>query len=324
MLFLVDAVSQVPNSFSYQAVVRDSDGELLKNVQLGMRISILQNGVDGTVMYEEIHTPTSNDNGLVTLEIGEGTAESGDFSSIDWSAGPYFIKVEIDPTGGTSYTITGTSQLLSVPYALYANKADSVTGTDIGDILSNGNDGDGIQIKNIADPTDDQDVVTLSYVKSFERRLFELEFNLGKDSVADCEGNYYHIVKIGDQYWFKENLKTKHFSNCDTIPDGRYQDDLGPYWFVYNDDMSNANTYGLLYTQGVALDERNICPPGWHVSTSEDWTELEEYLGGSDVAGGKLKEAGTLHWSSPNTGATNETGFTALPGGIKRLNSGEY
>ena len=93
-----------------------------------MQLSIVQGSVSGTVVYVETQTPTSNLNGLVSVEIGSGTVVSGTFNSIDWSKGPYFIKTETDPTGGTMYTITGTSELMSVPYALHANTADSIVG----------------------------------------------------------------------------------------------------------------------------------------------------------------------------------------------------
>ena len=115
-----------PEKMSYQAVVRDADGQLVSDTAVGMQISILQNTTTGTAVYVEIHTPTSNENGLVSIEIGMG-ATSDDFSSIDWSTGPYFIKTETDPTGGSTYTISGTSQLMSVPYALHAKVAESVS-----------------------------------------------------------------------------------------------------------------------------------------------------------------------------------------------------
>ncbi len=120
--------AQSPEKMSYQAVVRDANNVLIKDTQIGMQISILQSAADGTAVYVETQTPTTNENGLVTVEVGSGTVVSGDLSTIDWSAGPYFIKTEIDPDGGTSYSITGTSQLLGVPYALYAKTADSIQG----------------------------------------------------------------------------------------------------------------------------------------------------------------------------------------------------
>ena len=117
---------QSPEAMSYQAVIRDADDNLVTGQTVGMQISILQGSASGTEVYVETQTPTTNANGLVSIEIGTGTT-SDDFSDIDWSDGPYYLKTEIDPTGGTSYTITGTSQLLSVPYALYAKTAESLT-----------------------------------------------------------------------------------------------------------------------------------------------------------------------------------------------------
>ena len=122
------AFAQAPEKMSYQGVVRDADNTLLTSQQLGMQISILQGSVFGNSIYVEIHSPTSNINGLVSLELGTGTVVLGAFSSIDWSNGPYFIKTEADPTGGTFYTVTETSQLMSVPYSLHANTADSIVG----------------------------------------------------------------------------------------------------------------------------------------------------------------------------------------------------
>lgn len=112
-----------PQKMSYQAVVRNSSNALVVNSNIGMQVSILQNSATGTSVYVERQFPTTNANGLVTIEIGSGTLMSGSFSTIDWSSGIYFIKTETDITGGANYTITGTSQLLSVPYALYALKA---------------------------------------------------------------------------------------------------------------------------------------------------------------------------------------------------------
>ena len=115
--------AQAPQKMSYQAVVRDGSGYLVAVTTIGMRISILQGSMTGTSVYIETQAPTTNMNGLVTIEIGTGTLVSGSFSTINRGAGPYFIKTETDPTGGTSYTISGTQELMSVPYALYAATA---------------------------------------------------------------------------------------------------------------------------------------------------------------------------------------------------------
>jgi hypothetical protein len=122
-LVTVSIFSQAPQKMSYQAVIRNTSNTLVANQPVGMRISILQNTVNGTAVYVEIQVPTTNVNGLVSLEIGGGTVVSGNLTTIDWANGPYFIKTETDPSGGVNYTIAGTSQLLSVPYALYAASA---------------------------------------------------------------------------------------------------------------------------------------------------------------------------------------------------------
>ena len=127
LLMTASTFAQTPEKMSYQAVVRDSGDNLVSSQPVGMQISILQTTATGTAVYVETQTPTTNVNGLVTLEIGTGTVVSGDFTTIDWSTDSYFIKTETDPTGGSSYTITGTSQLLSVPYALHAKTVTQPT-----------------------------------------------------------------------------------------------------------------------------------------------------------------------------------------------------
>jgi hypothetical protein len=125
LLLAINLFGQTPEKMSYQAIVRDAKNALVANAPVGMRFSIIQGSLNGTAVYVEIQTPTSNANGLVSLEIGEGTVVSGLFSKIDWTAGPYFMKTETDPSGGTAYAVTGTNQLLSVPYALYAKTSGS-------------------------------------------------------------------------------------------------------------------------------------------------------------------------------------------------------
>ncbi|WP_439585400.1 BclA C-terminal domain-containing protein [Dyadobacter bucti] len=112
--------AQAPEKMTYQAVIRDSDNDLVLSQNVGIRISILQGSNNGTASYVETHAAVTNANGLVSLAIGTGTIVSGTFAAINWGSGPYFIKTETDPIGGTAYTITGTTELLSVPYALYA------------------------------------------------------------------------------------------------------------------------------------------------------------------------------------------------------------
>ena len=141
------------------------------------------------------------------------------------------------------------------------------------------------------------------------------------NTVTDIDGNSYMTVKIGSQIWMAENLKTTRFSNGDTIAT-TYPDTLSireesapKYQWVYAGNDSILNIYGRLYTWYVVADKRNVCPDEWHVSTEAEWQALTQFLGGDSLAQEKLKEAGTKHWNDPNLGATNESGFTALPGG---------
>jgi uncharacterized protein (TIGR02145 family) len=127
ILITANLWAQSPEKMSYQAVIRNSGDTLVVNKQVGMLISILRVSIEGPAVYVETHTPTTNVNGLVSFEIGMGTTWDN-FSDIDWNNGPYFIKTETDPTGGINYSIIGTSQLLSVPYALHAKTAETITG----------------------------------------------------------------------------------------------------------------------------------------------------------------------------------------------------
>jgi len=119
------AFAQVQDAMSYQAIIRNSSNDLVKNQNVGMRFSILKGSATGPVVYSETQTQATNANGLVTVKIGGGTLLSGSYSTINWGADTYFIKVETDPNGASNYSITGTSQLLSVPYALYAKTSGS-------------------------------------------------------------------------------------------------------------------------------------------------------------------------------------------------------
>ncbi|MDG1159170.1 MAG: hypothetical protein P8N19_06730 [Flavobacteriales bacterium] len=117
--------AQTPQKISYQAVVRDADNQLVSNSNVGVRLSIIAQSIDGMPVYIETHDGQTNDNGLLTLLMGDGDVEEGVFEEIDWSEGPFFIKTEMDPNGGVDYSIEASSQLLSVPYALYAETSGS-------------------------------------------------------------------------------------------------------------------------------------------------------------------------------------------------------
>jgi uncharacterized protein (TIGR02145 family) len=149
------------------------------------------------------------------------------------------------------------------------------------------------------------------------------------NTVKDIDGNRYKTVTIGTQVWMKENLKTTRYNDGTLIPLVTDYDAwtglITPAFCWYNNDQANKNVYGALYNW-YAVSTGKLCPVGWHVSDDSEWIEMKIALDGagfSENAGGILKEAGTSHWKSPNTGANNKTGFTALPGGYRSYN-GSY
>jgi len=148
--------------------------------------------------------------------------------------------------------------------------------------------------------------------------------NSNATTVTDIDGNSYKTVTIGTQVWMAENLKVTHYRNGDAIPNitdsAQWSSLTTGAYCIYNNSSGNGTIYGKLYNWYAVNDSRNIAPTGWHVSTDADWATLTTALGGDQVAGGKLKETGLNHWQNPNISATNEVGFTAIPGGTRNFN----
>jgi len=150
-----------------------------------------------------------------------------------------------------------------------------------------------------------------------------------KEIITDVDGNDYTSVIIGTQEWMVENLKTTRYNDGSDIPEVTdnldWNNTVTPAYCWYNNDISKKEPYGALYNWH-AVNTGKLCPSGWHVPSADEWNLLIDFLGENDAPGGKLKEAGTTHWESPNTGATNSTGFTGLPGGVRDPinNDGEF
>ena len=143
--------------------------------------------------------------------------------------------------------------------------------------------------------------------------------------IKDIEGNLYKTVTIGTQQWMAENLKVSKYNDGTAIPNitdtTQWQNNTTGAWVYYNNDAANNTKYGKLYNwyavSKTTNDNKNVCPTGWHVPTDAEWTVLTDYLGGTTVAGGKMKAVDTTSWYSPNTDATNTSLFTGLPGGYR-------
>jgi uncharacterized protein (TIGR02145 family) len=148
--------------------------------------------------------------------------------------------------------------------------------------------------------------------------------NIAQTQVLDVQGNVYNTVRIGKQVWMVENLKTTKYNDGTEIPQVReselWQELESPsYCWYINNQSTYGDTYGVLYNW-FTVNTGQLCPKGWQVPTDEEWTELIDFINSEGTDGGKLKETGTTHWAEPNNGATNETGFTALPGGGRGIN----
>ena len=424
MLLCITFISsaQTPQKFNYQAVVRDNVGAVIKNQIVSFRIAIVKNNASGSEVYAETQTPTTNDFGLVNLEIGGGTVISGSMASINWGSDLYFIKIGLDASGGSNYTLMGASQLLSIPYALYAENAGNVADTsstnelqalslsndtlylsnggkvylgafmdntdnqslsingnnlsitngntiqlnvddndsdpyneiqiltiskdtifltnstfiklpNFSQILSISSNADSSRITNLANPVDDQDAATKSYVDLLNSRISMLEYEALHSSFIDMrDSNYYSSVKIGNQWWMAENLKY-----LPSVSPSSIGSTSAPYFYVYGYNGTNVNnakattnfnTYGVLYNWSAAMQGspssynypslvQGVCPAGWHLPSISEFDTLINFLGGAAIAGGKLKVRDTICWKPPNLGATNNSGFSALPGGYR-------
>ncbi len=322
--------AQSPEKISYQAVIRDASDNLVTSQTVEMQISILQGSASGTAVYVETQTPTSNANGLVGLEIGTGTT-SDDFSSIDWANGPYFIKTETDPAGGTSYTIKGTSQLLSVPYALHAKTAETVTGgitetdpsvptgTQTGEMqywngsewitVDAGNEGQMLSfVGGVPTWTTVVGVTTVGSTDVYSPTTGEvwMDRNLGASQVAtsntdtDAYGDLYQWGRAADGHELRASSTTSTNATTAVPNDGNPWDGLfitegsSPYdWLTPQDD----NLW-----QGVS-GTNNPCPSGYRLPTEAEWEAERTSWSSNNAAGAfasplKLPVAGFRSYSN--------------------------
>ncbi len=336
MLLVCSVLAQAPLSFNYQAVLRDHSGQVIASEEVTLEISILYGSMDGQEVFSETHHTQTNTFGLVNLQVGSYSS----LEDIEWGEEAFYIQVSLNGE------VMGTTQLLSVPFALHAStSADAFSGNyedlentpDIDQFIEfeNPSEGDLVYFDGnawISIPLGEEGQV-LSIVDgtpSWTDISSNDNGNGETGTVTDVEGNVYETVKIGEQWWMAENLRTSKYNNGDDLVTGlndtQWEFTTQGAYSIYNNDEDNHTIYGKLYNWHAVMDTRGLCPAGWQVPSDEEWQQMEMYLGmsqdeaegtgwrGTDE-GGKLKATGTEFWDDPNTGATNETGFTALPAG---------
>ena len=308
LVFALHIFAQTPQGFNYSAVARDAAGKPLANKNMNVQISILKGNANGAVQYTETHLVNSDSYGLFNLVVGNGSVVTGTLSNLPWGADNYFLKTAIDANGGANFLTMGTTQLLSVPYALHSKKSDngidkvSATGDTL--YLSNG--------KFVMIPG-----VSLANVFSVQ------------GSSISINGDSYSTVKLGNgQEWFSENLRTSQYNDGTRIlrPDSIewannfLNNSSFPMMSWYNNDsITNiTNQRGALYNwfciNPTSNGNKNICPQGWHVPSESDWENLINYVGGIQLAGKNLKTISG--WNQQDVG-NNLVGFSAFPSGAR-------
>jgi uncharacterized protein (TIGR02145 family) len=307
--------AQAPALIPYQAIARNAAGEQLASSTLNARFTIHDGTATGTNVWQELQTVSTTSLGLFTVQLGSSVA----LSNVNWASGPKFMQVEIDL--GQGFVDIGTQQLLSVPYALHAGNVH-LNVSAAGDTLFVG-DGSFVVVPGISDANNNGGGTTTGTTLHTCGTANVHNPDLTYGTMTDQEGNMYKTIVIGTQEWMAENLNTSIYRNGDPIPTNldntALQNTTSGAWAYYNNDASYTCPYGKLYNWYTCVDARQLCPAGWHVPTDAEWTVLTDFLGGESIAGGKMKttgtiEAGTGLWSSPNTEATNISGFSGAPG----------
>ncbi len=322
--------SQSPLGIPYQAVMRNADGTVMASSAVSLTFMIHDATATGALVYQESHALTSNVQGLVSCVVGNGVVSQGNFATINWGGGAKFLHVMMGTTD------MGTQQLLSVPYALYSNGV-GVRVSETGDTLTIGGNSvivPGISAANANNnniPTSGLGAVVLPGNNTCADQFINVVGCNGQTSLT-YDGRTYDLVEIGGQCWFADNLATDQYRNGDPIPAGldntTWQNTTSGAYAIYNNDPANDIIYGKLYNWYTTVDTRGLCPTGWHVPTDCEWMYLEGSLGmpvaDQETAGWRgTNEGGALkatsNWNSPNTGATNSSGFSALPGGYRSI-----
>ena len=348
---LTQLQAQTPQGFNYQATVRNTTGELIVNSNVYFKFNVIQGAQTTVPVFTETHYVPTDDLGQVTLIIGEGTANTGVFSEIEWSLGSYFLGIELSIDGPNDYVAMGTTQLLSVPYALYAANSGNATATtpDLGSVLAQNNSASDQQIKNLQDPTEAQDAATKAYIDALIANLQSQIDNTEAASVTDIDGNTYDYIAYGTQVWTVDNAAMVTYRDGTLIPQvtgaTEWSNLTTGAWCYHNNDPTKPRFYNWYAVMGIHdtdpdTPNKEFAPDGWHVPSDAEWTTLENHLiansynydqtnTGNKIAKSMASNTGWV-FSSTEIGAVsndqslnNSSEFNAFPEAT-RINDGSF
>ena len=354
---LTQLQAQTPQGFNYQATVRNTTGELIINSNVYFKFNVIQGAQTTVPVFTETHYVPTDDLGQVTLIIGEGTANTGVFSEIEWSLGSYFLGIELSIDGPNDYAAMGTTQLLSVPYALYAANSGNATPTtpNLDSVLAENNSANSQQIKNLQDPTEAQDAATKNYtyskaeVNALIANLQSQIDNTETTSVTDIDGNTYDYITYGTQVWTVDNAAMVTYRDGTLIPQvtgaTEWSNLTTGAWCYHNNDPTKPRFYNWYAVMGIHdtdpdTPNKEFAPDGWHVPSDAEWTTLENHLiansynydqtnTGNKIAKSMASNTGWV-FSSTEIGAVsndqslnNSSEFNAFPEAT-RINDGSF
>ncbi|HPE33267.1 MAG TPA: FISUMP domain-containing protein [Bacteroidales bacterium] len=301
-LLTICVSAQISNGISYQTIIRNSNGDPLPDQPVNLQISVIKGGLNGEIIYTEIHNVQTNAVGMAALVIGSGLPQFGTFNQIQWGASKHFFQLAADFDGNDSYQVIGTAQFIDVPYAINSKSLM------------------------LTDPKGNQWNITVDTLGNLIPVVND--WQCGLPFIDERDGKSYATIPVGDHCWMAENLNFGQMI-LSSVPQ---TDNDVVEKYCWENNESNCGIYGGLYTWDEMMNyvgvagSQGICPTngGWHIPADDDWDALIGFLGGHEIAGGKMKTTGTIQqgtglWSEPNEGATNQSGFSGLPAGFTNL-----